>query len=389
VHDSLLELRRARRVHQGVLNHYKIHVAGTGQRMVTKSRATIINSANRITRACTRYNACRAALLELDPKGAWITKYLELKPEDNRGPGKEADERGLGDGSYTASWIWFVSPNAPNHASESGSAELTNLSMDEFHDAMRAEWAQLQARAERWEEEYDLIKMEMVRTWLFLENKATEWDKRADVKRDVPIDVARGLIAYAAKQGLVYRSLARSFLLQWLLIMQTLQLSCAWFYDETMFIIRQVDGNPAKFLSEWALVSTELGLPPIAAHSQPRASGGSSLAAASAPYTQSNPTADASVPDPRPRRPLPRSSGIKGMVANHPAPSSLESQLVDSQGQSDNSIRQLRPHKVWGINNTSQESDKESEGSDDVGDDYIDEEKESYNSDDLEFDYDD
>jgi hypothetical protein len=388
VHDALLELRHSRRVYRGVLNHYKIHVAGTGQRMATKSQAIIINSANRIKRACTRYRACRAALLALDPNGSWTQKYLELKPEDNRGPGKEEHERGLGDGSYTQLWIWQVSPNVPGHASRSsGSENPEELSIEEFHVAMRVEWAQIQARAERWEEEYELIRMEMVRTWLFLEHKALEWDQRKDIEQEVPIDLARGLTAYAVKQAAVYRSLARNFLSDWLSTVNELKLSCAWFYDDTMFILRQIGRDPTKFLLEWDLISAELGLPPTAAlHAQ----SSDRLSPVTGPVTAPAPAASstsASIPNPTPQRPLPRSS--TRAPSSHPL-AGIVPQHARSESQGGGFPQDLRPRQALHRGTNYDESDGESQSSEDAGDDYIDEEeKEDYNSDDLDIDLDD
>ena len=65
---------------------------------------------NRITKFVARYRASYQALLQLDPTGDWQEMFLELKDGDNRGPGKEPDEEGVGDGSYFHLWILLLNP---------------------------------------------------------------------------------------------------------------------------------------------------------------------------------------------------------------------------------------------------------------------------------------
>lgn len=219
VHDALIELRRARRINRGVWNHFRVDIAGTGQRTITRSRTILINSAKRIERAFKRYNACRAALVILDPNGEWTKKYLNLTQADNRGPGKEPSEDAEGDGDYTPSWIWIVSPGASNQPSAG----------EEFNHAMRVEWATTCARADRWEEEYELLLEEMSRTLVFFAWKAKQWESRVHDRTDTSPDLRRGLVAYATKQAAVYYRLARVFRQQWETSLRTLKITADWF----------------------------------------------------------------------------------------------------------------------------------------------------------------
>jgi hypothetical protein len=72
------------------------------------------------------------------------------------------------------------------------------------------------ARADRWNEEVQLVKEEMRRVLAFLEWKARGWTKEGRRERDIRRpDIADGIRAYAAKQASINCALAHSFELCW------------------------------------------------------------------------------------------------------------------------------------------------------------------------------
>ena len=71
------------------------------------------------------------------------------------------------------------------------------------------------ARADRWNEEVQLVKEEMRRVLVFLEWKADWWTKEGGRVLNVRPDIADGIRAYAAKQAHINRALARSFKMRW------------------------------------------------------------------------------------------------------------------------------------------------------------------------------
>lgn len=71
------------------------------------------------------------------------------------------------------------------------------------------------ARADRWNEEVQLVEEEMRRVLAFLEWKAVWWTKEGDRVLDVGLDIADGIRAYAAKHASLNRALARSFKTRW------------------------------------------------------------------------------------------------------------------------------------------------------------------------------
>lgn len=80
---------------------------------------------------------------------------------------------------------------------------------------LRCEWAKSKARADRWDEEVQLVIEEMQRVLAFLEWKASWWDRQGKAQLNVSHDILQGACAYAAKQAYVNRALAASFEMCW------------------------------------------------------------------------------------------------------------------------------------------------------------------------------
>lgn len=225
--DSLTSLRDARKVRRKLIVNHHTQVAGQGQRANTRSRTVMDSVESRIDKAAERYRAAYQALLRLDPDGHWQQTFLELKDRDNRGPGKETSEEGLGDGSYFRSWIWLSNPRLPD-AATSGVVE-ESASEEEVNDFLRVEWTTSFARLERWVEEVELLQEEMRRTVAFLEWRSREWLAKVDVRKGTSTpDVQSGLNAYAQKQAAVYHHLAASFVTLWCPTLVSYNLQHTW-----------------------------------------------------------------------------------------------------------------------------------------------------------------
>jgi hypothetical protein len=80
---------------------------------------------------------------------------------------------------------------------------------------LRCEWVKSKARADRWNEEVQLVKEEMWRVLAFLEWKAVWWTEEGGGKLGVTPDIADGIRAYAAKQASINHKLAQSFEMHW------------------------------------------------------------------------------------------------------------------------------------------------------------------------------
>ena len=212
--DSLAELRRTRKIRRKLLLNHYTQVAGQGVRANTRSRAVLNSVESRIAKFVERYRVAYHALLQLDPSGDWQETYLELKDSDNRGPGKEKDEKGTGDGSYLRSWIWLPNPRVPDGAD--GEVGEEGASEEDVNEALRVEWTTSFARLERWSEEVELLQEEMRRVVMFLEWKSSAWLAKAEARGgSTALDVRSGLNAYAKKQAAVYHDLAVSFATFW------------------------------------------------------------------------------------------------------------------------------------------------------------------------------
>ena len=206
VQDNLVDLRRLRRMLRSLRMYFKSNVIGEGQKTQTKSRTVESGVTVRIKRAVRRYRLAYCALLSLDPTGDWRKEYLELTDKDNRGPGKELHEQGVGDGHYTMSWIWTGSVQ-----------DETNLSEREVNETVRHEWMTCKARADRWREESELLQEEMRRVIGFLEWKSRSWGERVGSRLgSIAADIQHGIDCYARKQANTHHELAVSLANQWL-----------------------------------------------------------------------------------------------------------------------------------------------------------------------------
>ena len=216
--DSLVDLRRLRRTLRSLKTYFRSNVVGEGQKVQTKSRTAESGVTARIGRTVHRYRLAYTALLSLDPTGEWRNEYLELTDKDNRGPGKEVEERGVGDGRYTISWIWKGSFQDGTHPPE-----------QEVNNTVRHEWMTCRARADRWQEESDLLQEEMRRVVAFLEWKSMWWSEKVGARLgSITADVQHGINGYARKQASIYHKLAASLAHQWIPHLLTLDLDISW-----------------------------------------------------------------------------------------------------------------------------------------------------------------
>ena len=139
--DALAEIRRLRRLYQGLSDQGKKHITNT-QHTVTRTKATFERYKARISRFATLYRHARRILITLDPKGevtGWPPRLLELDESDIRGPGREDDERS--EGHTVPSWIWQVAvppdtsdavtnnPKEPDLSSHAASGEEVAVSI--------------------------------------------------------------------------------------------------------------------------------------------------------------------------------------------------------------------------------------------------------------------
>ncbi|KAG2137098.1 uncharacterized protein EDB93DRAFT_1242270 [Suillus bovinus] len=123
-------------------------------------------------------------------------------------PLKKTDLRPIGDlggqtlGTAIMPWIWLTH-GISSHDSEG------------LQDTLRIEWCKARARHNRWQEEIQLLLVEMQRVLAFLAWEARQWDERATLRMVERSEYAEGLIAYANCQASICRSLSASFSGMW------------------------------------------------------------------------------------------------------------------------------------------------------------------------------
>lgn len=247
--DSLAEIRRLRRIVQGLLDQKAKHPSQS-QRYSTRSKGVFGTFEARINRAVKRYRHARRALLALDPSEklshGWAQRFRVLEDADVRGPGRDLLKES--DGTFQPSWIWLVpmqtsyAPGDEPPPKNPSTATGTNSSLDdpEVADAMRVHWAKCQARADRYEEEVTLTVEEMGRTLRYFEWKRSWWlSLPSDREQSVvppPIEVQRGLYAYACRQAHVYETLITSFVNRWRRLLVLHGLGSDWLRDHPIAI---------------------------------------------------------------------------------------------------------------------------------------------------------
>ncbi|KLO10990.1 hypothetical protein SCHPADRAFT_831771 [Schizopora paradoxa] len=192
--DALSSMKRHLRKGSTLFLHKQQHTAGTGQ---TK---TMLDA--------DRYRAARAALIIICPNGKWKKRLRVLKEKHVRPPLRE---QGASEGRRKLTWIWLMRPALDDELEAGDDGEE-----DEEEVNLRVEWAKSLARAERWEEEVRLLKVEMSRTLLFLQYKSFWWLERARERTDVPPEVQSGILAYAHKQAALSHQIAEKFASHWL-----------------------------------------------------------------------------------------------------------------------------------------------------------------------------
>lgn len=230
--DALAEIRRLRRLFQGLSDQNKKHITSS-QHTITRAKGTFERYKVRISRFAALYRHARRALIILDPMGditGWTPRLLELKDADIRGPGRDVHE--TSEGHTVPSWIWAVlKPSKSRDASipddigtAANGSERISLSEraasgEEIALSIRAHWARCQARAERYEEEVQLTVEEMRRTLEFFRWKSRWWLSLQDTRPNsaAPPDpqVVHGLRACSHRQASVYSSLVNIYVEYW------------------------------------------------------------------------------------------------------------------------------------------------------------------------------
>jgi PAS domain-containing protein len=229
--DALAEIRRLRRLFQGLSDQNKKHINST-QHTITRAKSTFERYKARISRFASLYRCAHQALVALDPSGqitSWTGRLHELNDADIRGPGREENEPS--EGRTVSSWIWSIHKipqpldgSRPDDDTNTSDPETSDLSQraasgEEVAVSIRAHWARCQARAERYEEEVELTVEEMRRTLQFFKWKSQWWLMLQDIRASsaTPPDpqVAHGLRAYAHRQASMYSTLVTLYLDCW------------------------------------------------------------------------------------------------------------------------------------------------------------------------------
>lgn len=220
--DALAGIQRQRRIIQGLWQFKQLNAAGTGNRPNTKMVTLYKRFDSKCKRAIQEYRTAWNALRTLDPSGPWTTHLKELKNEDIRGPGKDANDPSPSNSRYEPSWIWLVP-----RATQSSSTDYT----EEFNNSMRVEWAKSRARMMRWKEEELLIQEEMRRVLAYLASRAEWWRERSSLRTNGEPSILSGVSGYAYKQADVCTRIAERCAYYWLPRLKAHGITPSWAAD--------------------------------------------------------------------------------------------------------------------------------------------------------------
>ncbi|KAJ7749884.1 hypothetical protein B0H16DRAFT_1318981 [Mycena metata] len=190
-----------------------------GQRAATRAYTLLERIGERVDTVSAKYRRARAALIAL--RGRAVREgFHELKASDVQlDEEREIDARArkklgeigsrsrrkgpaLSSKNKVFSWIW----------TEGGGPGEDEAAL---HDSVRVEWSKAKARKERWEEEVDLLREEMKCVLCFLRWRAVWWESQRGSRTAVSRELASGLEAYAARQAVMHRDIARKFKTAW------------------------------------------------------------------------------------------------------------------------------------------------------------------------------
>ncbi|PBK84926.1 hypothetical protein ARMGADRAFT_1036848 [Armillaria gallica] len=176
--EALDEIRRKIILETYVQDYRKEY--GHGQRQGTWTAKLLSDCVAAKNRSIGAYRCAREAMV------GWRNVYQCLNDEDTCAVLTNQVE---GEGRRKLSWIWM----APGSGSSS--------SPEHVQDALRLEWLNACARANRWSEECDILVKEMARVLRLFQHEARVWMERAE--KSLP-GTAGGVRAYTLRQAALH-----------------------------------------------------------------------------------------------------------------------------------------------------------------------------------------
>jgi hypothetical protein len=226
--DALSDIRRQRRIIQGLWSFKRINISGSGNRPNTRMITLYQRFQSKTRRAVQKYRVARSALSNLDPNGPWQLNYKELRDSDISGPGRDPEDSSTTSSRYEPSWIWLM----PRVEQTSNSQTVE----DEFNDCMRVEWAKARARMMRWKEEVEIVQEEMRRVIVYHRWKAGWWQRQSVRRISGDSDIRNGLVGYAHKQAAICMRMAEQCVTAWLPHLKGKGANPSWGADYTSLL---------------------------------------------------------------------------------------------------------------------------------------------------------
>ncbi|EAU93542.2 hypothetical protein CC1G_02772 [Coprinopsis cinerea okayama7 len=185
--EESLENIRAEIGHKSFLYRSNIRLAD-GKKQKTRGYAAVKGVDKQLRVQIRIYNLARWAIQRLGADADVLLRYRPVKKEDTRAITAVYNPNARGERNKPMSWIW----NLNIQGDSDNSAYLNEL--------YRVNWLRAKSRANRWEEEYKLLRAEMDWVTNFFTYKEEECRGWADAQRESP-----GHVAYARRQEEMWR----------------------------------------------------------------------------------------------------------------------------------------------------------------------------------------
>lgn len=237
-HDALNDLRRHLRLCSHLFQYKDRFVRG--QRENTRARNVIALAQEKVDADAERYRCARSALVNLSRslgKSGWESTLRVLEDDDirlmSKGDPRDQPQRRPTDrereGMRMLSWIWRTTPiasvmDANDPQLQEGENYLEPWPKAEASAALRIEWCQARARANRWAEEIELIQEEMRRVIAYHDSMCEVWTRRLHCRPSLSNSFREGLSAYAHRQAEIRRSMRETCDKMWCFVRQWVDL---------------------------------------------------------------------------------------------------------------------------------------------------------------------
>ncbi|KII83090.1 hypothetical protein PLICRDRAFT_119855, partial [Plicaturopsis crispa FD-325 SS-3] len=175
--------------HKSVLFRTKVRHDADSQRKKGRAWAKVFAAETTIRHHARVYGRCREALQRLEARDSVLKRYQELKRHHLKVTTEIADPNPRGSRNDSLTWLWNIG----------GADDMENS--DFMKRLYEVHWLKAKARADRWNEEFNIIWSEMDWTVRYFRHQGDIWVERTRVAQE---EGKQGSAAYGARQAAMW-----------------------------------------------------------------------------------------------------------------------------------------------------------------------------------------